>query len=124
METGNVDLMLDQIGASECHEASEELARYLHAGLPATRQLLAAFLNDLNNECLIRWGLEVNAAKAGAPLYRVGEVGDAQCDTRGICDSEGPCSLRSGMGAGAAASTTLPQSMLGVHACRPRQLRQ
>jgi hypothetical protein len=56
VETGNVDLVLDQIGASECNEASEELAQYLDAGLPATRQLLAAFLNDLNNERLTRWG--------------------------------------------------------------------
>ena len=67
METGNVDLMLDQIGASECHEASEELARYLNAGLPATRQLLAAFLNDLNNECLIRWGPRGERGQGGGP---------------------------------------------------------
>ena len=56
METGNVDIVLDQMEASECNEASEELARYLDTGLPATRHLLAAFLNDLNNERLIRWG--------------------------------------------------------------------
>ena len=31
-------------------------ARYLDAGLLATRKLLAPFLNDLNNECLTRWG--------------------------------------------------------------------
>lgn len=67
METGNVDLMLDQISASECHEASEELAQYLHAGLPATRQLLAAFLNDLNNECLIRWGPRGERGQGGGP---------------------------------------------------------
>jgi hypothetical protein len=56
METGNVDLVLSEITADECNEAAEELARYLDAGLLATRKLLAAFLNDLNNECLTRWG--------------------------------------------------------------------
>ena len=56
METGNVDLVLSEITADECNEAAEELARYLDAGLLATRKLLSAFLNDLNNECLTRWG--------------------------------------------------------------------
>jgi hypothetical protein len=50
METGNVDLVLNDITADECNEAAAELARYRDAGL------LAAFLNDLNNECLTRWG--------------------------------------------------------------------
>jgi hypothetical protein len=59
METGNVDIVLSQMSASECNEASEELALYLDAGLPAARQLLAAFLNDLNNERLTRWGPKV-----------------------------------------------------------------
>jgi hypothetical protein len=65
VETGNVDIVLDQIGASECNEASEELARYLDAGLPATRQLLAAFLNDLNNERLTRWGPRGERSQGG-----------------------------------------------------------
>ena len=56
METGNVDLVLDEITADECNEAAEELAQYLDVDLPAARKLLAAFLNDLNNECLTRWG--------------------------------------------------------------------
>jgi hypothetical protein len=56
METGNVDLVLSEITADECNEATEELARYLDAGLLATKRLLAAFLNDLNNERLTRWG--------------------------------------------------------------------
>ncbi len=56
METGNVDLVLSGIAADECNEAAEELARYLDAGLLASRKLLSAFLIDLNNECLTRWG--------------------------------------------------------------------
>jgi hypothetical protein len=49
METGNVDLVLSEITADECNEAAEVLARYLDAGLLATRKLLSAFLNDLSN---------------------------------------------------------------------------
>jgi hypothetical protein len=56
METGNVDLVLSELTAVECTEATEELARYLDDGLLVSRRLLAAFLNDLNNECLTRWG--------------------------------------------------------------------
>jgi hypothetical protein len=62
METGNVDVVLNRITASECNVAAEELARCLDTALPVTdelltaRELLAAFLNDLNNECLARWG--------------------------------------------------------------------
>jgi hypothetical protein len=62
METGNVDVVLTRITADECNAAAEQLARYLDAGLPPTeelltaRQVLAAFLNDLSNECLARWG--------------------------------------------------------------------
>jgi hypothetical protein len=56
METGNVDLVLSEITADECHAAAEELTRHLDAGQPATRKLLAAFLNDLNNERQTRWG--------------------------------------------------------------------
>ena len=62
METGNVDVVLMRITANECHAATEDLARYLDTELPATeesltaRELLAAFLNDLSNECLTRWG--------------------------------------------------------------------
>jgi hypothetical protein len=58
METGNVDIVL--ITANECKAAAEDLARYLDTGLPATealltaRELLAAFLNDLSNDCLTR----------------------------------------------------------------------
>jgi hypothetical protein len=62
METGNVDVVLTRITAKECNAAAEELTRYLDTALPATeelltaRELLAAFLNDLSNECLTRWG--------------------------------------------------------------------
>jgi hypothetical protein len=56
VKTNNVDKLLSQFSAEECHTAAEELERYLDAGFPATRELLAAFLNDLNDECLIRWG--------------------------------------------------------------------
>jgi hypothetical protein len=41
-------------------------ARYLDAGLPATRKLLVAFLNDLTNECLTRWGHENKAPNRAA----------------------------------------------------------
>jgi hypothetical protein len=62
METGNVDVVLSRITADECNAAAAALARYLDTALPVTedlltaRELLAAFLNDLNNECLARWG--------------------------------------------------------------------
>jgi hypothetical protein len=62
METGNVDVVLTRITANECKGAAEELARYLDTALPPTeelltaRELLAAFLHDLSNECLTRWG--------------------------------------------------------------------
>ena len=56
MRTDNLDLALSQLTAAECNEATDELARYLDAGLASTRELMAAFLNDLNNECLTRWG--------------------------------------------------------------------
>jgi hypothetical protein len=56
MRTENLDLVLSQITAAECNEAADELARFLGAGLITTRELMAAFLNDLNNECLTRWG--------------------------------------------------------------------
>ena len=65
METGNVDVVLMRITADECKAATEDLARYLDSGLPATeellpaRELLAAFLNDLSNERLTRWGPQV-----------------------------------------------------------------
>ena len=65
METGNVDVVLMRITANECNAATEDLVRYLDTGLPATgelltaRELLAAFLNDLSNECLTRWGSQV-----------------------------------------------------------------
>lgn len=57
--------MLSQITADECNDAAEELARYLDAGLMTTRELLAAFLNDLNNECLTRWGPHGEQGDAG-----------------------------------------------------------
>jgi hypothetical protein len=62
----NVDLVLSQVTADECNDAVEELARYLDAGLMTTRELLAAFLNDLNNECLTRWGSRGEHGQAGS----------------------------------------------------------
>jgi len=56
MRTSNLDKVLAQVTGAECQEATDELGRYLDAGLTATRELLAAFLNDLNDECLARWG--------------------------------------------------------------------
>jgi len=56
INTDNLDKVLSQFSAEECNAAVEELERYLNAGLAATRELLAAFLNDLNGECLARWG--------------------------------------------------------------------
>ena len=77
METGNVDIVLMRITANECHAATEDLARHLDTGLPATeelltaRELLAAFLNDLSNECLTQWGPSVQSrqhSSASEPL--------------------------------------------------------
>ena len=65
MRTDNLDLVLSQLTAAECNEAADELARYLDAGLMTTRELLAAFLNDLNNECLTRWGPRGESGDAG-----------------------------------------------------------
>ena len=53
MRTSNLDKVLAQVTGAKCREAADELGRYLDAGLTATRELLAAFLND---ECLARWG--------------------------------------------------------------------
>jgi hypothetical protein len=59
-----VDVVLGRITANECNAAAEELARCLDTALPVTedlltaRELLAAFLDDLNNECLARWGYQ------------------------------------------------------------------
>ena len=63
MKTDNLDKLLSQLSGEECNAAAEELERYLDAGLAATRELLAAFLNDLRGECLIRWDREVKAVK-------------------------------------------------------------
>jgi hypothetical protein len=65
VRTDNLDLVLSQVTAEECNDAADELARYLDAGLTTTRELLAAFLNDLNNECLTRWGPRGESGEAG-----------------------------------------------------------
>jgi hypothetical protein len=143
METGNVDLVLSEITADECNEAAEELARYLDAGLLATRKLLAAFLNDLNNECLTRWGRGAKRPTGRcARIRRVGLTVSNPPHTRWrrpaprTCDSStraaghrpaerstsGPCSL----GAEARALSPLvapPIDRLEFHACQPRQTR-
>ena len=65
MRTDNLDLVLSQLTAAECNEAADELARYLDAGLVTTRELMAAFLNDLNNESVTRWGPRSERGAAG-----------------------------------------------------------
>jgi hypothetical protein len=65
MRTDNLDLVLSQLTAAECNEATVELARYLDAGLATTRELMAAFLNDLNNESMTRWGPRGGSGEAG-----------------------------------------------------------
>jgi hypothetical protein len=65
MRTSNLDKILAQVTGAECQEAADELGRYLDAGLTATRELLAAFLNDLNDECLARWGPRGDSGQAG-----------------------------------------------------------
>jgi hypothetical protein len=68
MRTSNLDKVLAQVTGAECQEAADELGRYLAAGLTATRELLAAFLNDLNDECLARGVPTVTAARRPAFL--------------------------------------------------------
>jgi hypothetical protein len=64
MRTSNLGKVLDQVTGAECQQAAEELERYLDAGLTATRELLAAFLNDMNDECLARWGPRGDSGQA------------------------------------------------------------
>jgi hypothetical protein len=66
MRTSNLDKVLDQVTGADCQQAAEELERYLDAGLTATRELLAAFLNDLNDECLERWGPRGDSGQAAS----------------------------------------------------------
>lgn len=66
MRTSNLDKVLDQITGADCQQAAEELERYLDAGLTATRELLTAFLNDLNDECLARWGPSGDSGQAAS----------------------------------------------------------
>jgi hypothetical protein len=67
MRTSNLDKILDQVTGADCQQAAEELERYLDAGLTATRALLAAFLSDLNDECLARWGPRGDSGQAASP---------------------------------------------------------
>ena len=66
MRTINLDKVLDQVTRVDCQQAAEELERYLDAGLTATRELLAAFLNDLNDECLERCGRRGDSGQAAS----------------------------------------------------------
>jgi hypothetical protein len=66
MRTSNLDKVLDQVTGADCQQAAEELERYLDAGLTATRALLAAFLNDLNDECLARWSPHGDGSQAAS----------------------------------------------------------
>ena len=65
MRTDHLDLVLSQLTAAECNEAADELAPYLDAGLVTTRELMAAFLNDLNIESLPRRGPRGESGEAG-----------------------------------------------------------
>jgi hypothetical protein len=66
MRTSNLDKVLDQVAGVDCQQAVEELERYLDAGLTATRELVAAFLNDLNDECLARWAPRGDSGQAAS----------------------------------------------------------
>ena len=66
MRTINLDKVLEQVTRVDCQQAAEELERYLDAGLTATRELLAAFLNDLNDECLERCGPRGDSGQAAS----------------------------------------------------------
>ena len=69
MRTSNLDKVLDQVTEADCQQAAEELERYLDAGLTATRELLTAFLNDLNDECWLDGAPAVTAARQPAFLH-------------------------------------------------------
>jgi hypothetical protein len=58
----------EQVTGANCQQAAEELERYLDAGLTATRELLAAFLNDLNTSAWLDGAPAVTAA--GQPAFR------------------------------------------------------
>jgi hypothetical protein len=62
----NLNKVLDRVTGVDCQQAAKELERYLDAGLTATRELLAAFLNDLNDECLARWGPRDDSGQAAS----------------------------------------------------------
>ena len=50
--TENLDFVLSQFTAAECNDATDGLARDLDVGMTTTSELMADFLNDLNNERL------------------------------------------------------------------------
>jgi hypothetical protein len=66
MRTSNLDKVTRPGHRVDCQHAAEELERYLDAGLTATRELLTAFLNDLNDECLARWGPRGDSGQAAS----------------------------------------------------------
>ena len=66
MRTSNLDKVLEQVTGADRQQAAEELERYLDAGLTATRELLTAFLNDLNDEGLARWGPRGDSGQAAS----------------------------------------------------------
>jgi hypothetical protein len=78
MRTSNLDKVLAQVTGADCQKATDELGRYLDAGLTATRELLAAFLNDLNDECLARWGPHGDSGQA-AGLLNHPSSGGSEC---------------------------------------------
>jgi hypothetical protein len=65
----NLDKVVEQATGADCQQAAEELERYLDAGLTATRELLTAFLNDLNDECWLDGAPAVTAARQPAFLH-------------------------------------------------------
>ena len=89
MRTSNLDKVLAQVTGADCQEAADELGRYLDAGLTATRELLAAFLNDLNDECLARWGPHGDSGQA-AGLPEPPVVSDRDAGMRGPVSGPSP----------------------------------
>jgi hypothetical protein len=86
MRTSNLDKVTRPGHRADCQQAAEELERYLDAGLTATRELLAAFLNDLNDECLARWGPR---GKPSAVSYAVVATSTAAASRRSSAATKG-----------------------------------
>ena len=95
MRTSNLDKVLAQVTGADCQEAADELGRYLDAGLTATRELLAAFLNDLNDECLARWGPHGDSGQAAGlpepPVYSTPVGAASSQDDQVVSERDAGC---------------------------------